>query len=410
MLLYFEPMFKGPESGFHFDSEKKRFRTTPLVDPTTGVVTEWEKKIGEVGTRLVRIDRFPSGPLRMVTYSEYSFGEGSTFSKREHAVSYVANDIEREIRLCQESDSTDLRLIMFLNRQGAFLFFDAQYTAEGVLKDFSLSFRPKSSSEMLSDLPLFEKINHFEGRSLEENLKELRQIFFMRGEAAFWVGADLDEKDAQADNYKLDSLREEIGKWPADMIEKMSKNVSAVIGITIMKYLRDSLSDEQIATMLSALTPQVVEMLLIDSGKPRDTGEMPVTQSLHILVASLLGWYYEKLEEVGGMEVRFATSEEDPQRFSLSVRESLRDRSLAEALVVLGEAYPFEEYSYVVEKEGDQQIQLARRSVLTPNLQDRITFPAFLDPRVINFLTTEENVGWERAIELAEITYVRSDN
>lgn len=406
-------MLRGPESEFHFDPEKKRFTTTPLVDPITGVVTEWEKKIGEVETRLVRIDRFPHGPRRIVTHSEYSLGKGSTFSNREYAVSYVAGDIEREIRLCQESNLADLSLSLdILDGQEAFLFFYAQYTAEGVLKDFSLSFMPKSSSEMFSDLPLFEKINSFEGRSLEENLKELAQIFKMRGEGVLWQSTDSDEEGIQ-EAQKVQSYlsQKKLSEWPPDMVREVNSLILPVVGITLIshlrsEYLKGNLSDEQIKILIAALTPQVLECVFDDFERSHKRDESLVRKALSRVVAELLAWYYENLKLTGAIEIKFDSKNEDDQQFYVSVFawQEERNKPLTEDQVVLGEVYDFEEYAYIIEKT-ENKMRVLRRNRLDPSRQDKFIFPVSIPPEVFEALTTEESAGWEKVLELVGMDY-----
>lgn len=406
-------MLRGPESEFHFDPEKKRFKTTPLVDFITGVVTEWEKKIGEVETRLVRIDRFPHGPLRIVTHSEYSFGEGSTFSKEEYSVSYDTDGIEREIRLCQESNLADLSLSLdILDGQEAFLFFYAQYTAEGALKDFSLSFMPKSSSEMFSDLPLFEKINYFEGRSLEENLKELAQIFKMRGEGVLWQSTDFDEEGIQeAQRVHSYLSQKKLSEWPPDMVREVNSLILQVVGITLIshlrsEYLKGNLSDEQIKTLIAALTPQVLECVFDAFERSHKRDESLVRKALSRVVAGLLAWYYENLKLTGAIEIKFDSKNEDDQQFSVSVFawQEERNKPLTEDQVVLGEVYDFEEYAYIIEKT-ENKMRVLRRNRLDPSRQDKFIFPVSIPPEVFEALTTEESAGWERVFELIGMDY-----
>lgn len=413
MLLYFEPMLRGPESEFHFDPEKKWFTTTPLVDPTTGVVTEWEKKIGDVVTWLVRIDRFPHGPRRRVAHSEYSFGEGSTFSKIEYSFSDVAGDTEREIRLCQNPNFADLSLSFHIfDGQEASLFFYAQYTAEGVLKDFSLSFTPKSSSEMLSDLSLVEKIDYFEGRSFEDNLKELVQIFEMRGEGVLWKSIDSDEEGIQ-ESQRVHSYfsQKKLSKWPPDIIREANQAIFLIIGMTSIRHLRSeylegNLSNEQIETFISALTPQVLKCVFDDSERSHKRDEFLVRKALSRVVAELLAWYYENLKLTGEIEIKFDSKNEDDQQFSVSVFawQEKGNKPLTEDQVVFGEAYHFEEYSYIIEKT-ENKMWVLRRSRLDPSRQDKIIFPVSIPPEVFEALKTEESVGWERVFELVGMDY-----
>lgn len=268
MLLYFEPMLRGPESEFHFDPKGQLFKTTPLVDLRTGVVTEWEKRIRGVGAWLVRRDSFPNGPQRVVTRSEYSFGEGLPLIREKYSVIYVVGSIKREIKLDQDPkdpNSVDVELSLMRWDEQESLFFYVGYTREGILSQFDLSSVPNGDP---SDTLLSfdgDPIEYFEDRSLEENLGELVRIFKTRGEGVLWKDGGFADQDTQfPGEFELSEIEKELGKWPQGLVTQARRDIFGIIGITLAKYLRSELSNEEMQTFLSALTPQVTELVFQD--------------------------------------------------------------------------------------------------------------------------------------------------
>lgn len=140
-------------------------------------------------------------------------------------------------------------------------------------------------------------------------------------------------------------------------------------------------------------------------------GEGPsAIKALERIVAENLAFYYVDLKLAGNITVRFNATTGVPRRFLVSVQERGKERPLIEDQIAAGEAYRFEGDIYLVDETKEGKLQLIRRDLIDSSRQTEVVFPVFIPPEVFEALTTEESAGWERALELAEVTHKGSDS
>lgn len=393
-------MPRQPEVPFEWDKKGQKFSTISTTDPESGVVTRWEKVIkNPVISTISRIDQFPNnGPMRHMTTFESS--ERLFPTSTRYDITQEEPDYTRHVELTWVGS---IRLsVVVRDRSTGFRMLQLEYDDESLRRIYFSHTTIGDPNDSVMAMDLQDRLDYFDERPLEENIRELAELFKSRGENALWVTAELDETDlTETNEFERDQIKKALNKFSPEMQEHALMGGTMITNWGLEAYASDLLTQDERALIIEALAPQVAEQMVdnLELLRMPQARETFAIDSLNGVVATLIACYYGKVKSTSALRTQFERDDNDPRTWSITIGSD--EAPMVSDRVELGTEYRFDERGYTLD-DIDGKLQLRIRSILRGK-GDVFTFPLRVSSDIRDVITTEENSGWEKALEQAPV-------
>lgn len=392
-----------PDIKLDWDQSRQRF-TGETMDPTNGVKTMWEQRVSQiVGSpdsfvgSTNRTDEFPSGVPRRVIRELRNPEHYRVICITGYSIYYWEDSVDKSIYLERypESDPPNKYLRLAINDRGSITSY-AEYNPVGKFRQLKIHFFSKDA-----DRP------NFTSRTVQDNLREIGQIFKLRGEVSIINPSEMDNEGDDleiaikvAKDMDREELKEKIKQWSNEARDETIRGVTYVIGELIEAELEEDFSVEEQERILKILTVKTLCLLPANFDLlPQTDKTLPVYQALNAALVGILEEYFDEMNAKGNFA---ATISFDPtfaeDILDLSIGDDPLEPSFNDEFQ-LGEQYIYDKYGFTITRVRGR-INLAVQDLKDTNSSRHFEFPEELDlEQIYNLISVPTNSGWERVID-----------
>ncbi len=379
------------------------------VDPTTGVAITWHKNPGPNNFTESREEKLPNSSLyRFIYYEVKPDGE---IEEKSYTIGSNENGLRKSIQFTPLSEPPRSDLMMLAKEEGSSVGFNASYKGDKLVEieiDHS-SFKLPAVLESLYQ------------RQLSVNLKELAQIYKELGlNKTFYPGLlmSIDRKnqeqyfDAEKSKQreKIDGIME---GWPEREKELFIMEVRSIVGGFVSACLKDEFQKSDMDDLSTALTVTVLEELPSDYNLIKSEEFLSRERRLltgRILfrnVVILLSKHQTLHDNLFDLETSFTFI--DDEVIEVEMRDGSTYESTHQGQMRFGETYRYDNYNYSMERAQDGKVTAAVSHIARPDHRSQIRVPQTIDlQEFTRLVTTPDSIGWEKALDVADIEYKRT--
>ncbi|MBI4035819.1 hypothetical protein HY383_02635 [Candidatus Daviesbacteria bacterium] len=394
------------EPELRWDKRRQRFLASK-IDPENGIKTTWEKD--PKYQLFVRTNHLPdSSPIS--AYRRTQIRTQDSPDGNEYQVFYLLNDdrsVEIHTRDALSPEACYINLVLDKLTDERDIHFHAQYRYPGDINSFMLHAeieRKAGDKDVEQGIDIVSMADDerwsylHDQRTLEENLQDLVELFGTHKGSLFMP------EDWSLLAY-VNSLTEEIQEkqkaWPQGFKNDLSTSLMFLI-IHKLEPLRPKLPSEDMAQLAMQLYLETSKNLpaYFPTMNPEQQ-DMLVIDQLKQVVAGTLDDHYDQLSQAAYYDISYKPSQSDPNQFEVSIENILTRQVFQTDEIRIGEVYRYGEYVYQVSESQEGNIALSAQRLIIPEVNILAQFPRAVPvSRLFPILSTDNNIGWEQAIDL----------
>lgn len=398
-----------------WEETQSRF-TRESIDPVSGVKTSWYRY--PISRANLRTDESPS------IYSYRSVGEHWDDNNErilENTCRVIAEEdmYKKSVNIEYDYENGIPHLKEFVigiapsQVDQIDLAVESHYTERGRLRFIVIDIRPQESAS--ADMPqgLDGKLFHFFNRPLEDNIKELGELYRYVGYTAFG-NPDADDTKAENDyNMRLLILKGVTRKWSQETRDRMVEFVASSSDALVNEWLAD-FSDDEKEAIIKETTIETMQKVALRFPN-LNFRELSIMQRVEMVKTALrdstagtLAFYYQNLMVIGYSKIKLEINEGDDNKIDISVEDTEYGKPpVYTEQIGLEDDCNFEHYVLRVARNRENEMQLFVNSKTRPNFGGRLDFPDNIDIEKIHTLATISlPTGWEGALNLVATRYI----
>lgn len=374
-------------------------------DPLTGVTTVWCKDLRFF--RESRTDRLPNNPL--YRYVSRRVEPDALPKEPDYVIESHTDGLHKEVSLEPDVALSSWRIMLQIADESARDFFIATYKGKGLHQ-----IRVHHNS---TDLMVAYQANT--EQPLPQNLKALAELCRIEGAVAVFtpeIGPLHDEPDTTQKQY-LDYAKDlpeikaaEVMKaWSEEEKTQAKLEVEVVVGGAMGEHLKNDYGQEEIDTITARLIDTVTGDLPFDFNTKEDIYQrMEIIADLLVSnVAMLLTSNRDKYESLSDFTANFYFDQEDKDMVSVVIEDSDFE-VIHRGHLRFCEQYRYQEHDYGIYRDSQNRVIAEVSGILRPKPKLQIAVPEEIDlERFVKYIRLPDAIGWERALEVADIDYIK---
>lgn len=380
------------------------------TDPTTGIRTTWEKSVSQNAEIVTRFNTHPNGTLdRWVMDSINATGRHILYTVRDKGernqyfqLGYAEGEFQS---LSVSTDLDEAKRPAFLNVKNV----SAIYALDGALT--SMRVQVDSQSHFSEE--------EYWARSMEDNLRELIQIFKSSGEKANSPFVP-DPNQQEGERTMVDIHEAFVGQWVRGKLiqwtdaekERIDEDL-AIITQAIVPLAEDAMTPEQMGAMSNFLITETVKTLPDDYPKLEgEEREGAFDQAFEEAMLQCFKFHNHSLQTLAQHTIIFATNPLEAGKYVFAVfqghpmnpfSDEEETKPLAGQIAEVGYGYHYEDKQYGLMRQEDYL------AVLISSKFNKDKKVLYLAPErlpmdeLLPVIKTDHPAEWMRTYEVAKI-------